>query len=182
MNKEKGALTVKCVILTTKEGIAIEVNDRFVADVVNEVLHEVTKQLTGIELKPPATRKKRIENPVSVVVLSKGTFKSKMVGVFPADFLDSVICGMGGGDDLTQEDRDAYFKEYLNMFYGRFISRINNEIGKASRFVIPVLLRGTYRETTAGMYRNEVTSEFLSDQGRITFDIYYEVLPEYSSN
>lgn len=142
----------------------------------------VTEQIADIRLDPPPARKKRIENPVSVVVLSKGIFKSKAIVIFPADFEDAVVHTMSDGVELEQEEKDAYFKEYLNIFFGRFISVINNEIGKASRFVIPVLLRGAYRESGATLYKNKVDISFMAEQGRIQIILSYDVLPEYSSN
>ncbi len=84
---------------------------------------------------------------------------------------------MSRGAKLSKTDREAYFKEYMNIFYGRLISRINNEIGKASRFIIPVLIRGAYRETAEKDYDHKVQTSFLSDQGKIDFVMNYEVLP-----
>ena len=162
--------------------MVIGINDQFVAEVVDSVYSSVTLQLTGIQLKPPPTRKRRIENPVSVVVLSKGVFKSKAVVQFPAEFVETVIDKMSNGAKLSRDDRDAYFKEYMNIFFGRFISKINNEIGRASRFIIPVVLRGTYRETAEADYSNKVVTSYMSDQGKIEFILCYEVLPEHSSN
>ncbi len=162
--------------------MVIGINDQFVAEVVDSVYSSVTEQLTGIQLKPPPTRKRRIENPVSVVVLSKGVFKSKAVVQFPAEFVEAVVDKMSSGAELSKEDREAYFKEYMNIFYGRFISKINNEIGRASRFIIPVLLRGPYRETAESDYSNRLVIPFMSDYGKIEFVLCYEVLPEHSSN
>ena len=138
--------------------------------------------MTGIQLKAPPARKKRIDNPVSVVVLSKGVFKSKTVAQFPAEFVETVVDKMSNGAELSKDDREAYFKEYMNNFYGRFISKINNEIGHASRFIIPVLIRGSYRETAEADYSNRIETSYMCDQGKISFVICYEVLPEHSSN
>lgn len=135
-----------------------------------------------MQLKPPPTRKKRIENPVSVVVLSRGIFKSKTIIMFPTDFTEAVVKSMCKGAELSDEEKDAYFKEYVNIFYGRFISAINDEIGRASRFVIPVIIRGVYRETADAEYTNRIQIGFMSDYGKIDMMLKYAVLPEYSSN
>lgn len=142
----------------------------------------MTEQITGIKLESPLPRRKHIECPISVVVLSKGIFKSKAVGTFPAGFADTVVNKMCHGELMSEEERDAYFKEYINIFFGRFISRINNEIGRASRFVIPVVLRGPYRETADAEYKNRVMVAFTGEQGRIEIELKYEMLPEFSSN
>lgn len=138
--------------------------------------------MTGIQLKAPPARKKRIDNPVSVVVLSKGVFKSKAVVQFPAEFVETVVDRMSNGASLSKDDREAYFKEYMNIFYGRFISKINNEMGRASRFIIPVLIRGSYKETAEADYSNRVETSYMCDQGKIDFVLSYKVLPEHSSN
>lgn len=162
--------------------ISIEIDDKFVEETYREVYYEVTKQIADLDVSAPLTRKKRIENPVSVVVLSKGIFKSKAVGVFPQEFVDIIVSRMSDGEQLTSSEKVAYFKEYMNICYGRFISRINNEIGHASRFVIPVVLSGTYRETGESDYKNRVEIGFSGEQGRTEMTIYYEVLPQHSSN
>lgn len=152
------------------------------ADVLKEVCLSVTEQISGFTLEEPPARKKRIENPLSVVVLSKGIFKSKAVGVFPNAFAEAVVNKMSKGEQLSNEEKEAYFKEYINICFGRFISRINNEMGRASRFVIPVLLKGTYRETADASYKNHIVVSLMSEQGRIELGLKYQVLPEYSSN
>ena len=149
---------------------------------IDSVYRKVTEQVTGIKLESPPARKKKVENPISVVVLSKGVFKSKAVVVFPAKFIEAVIAGMSKCNTLSEEEGDAYFKEYMNIFFGRFISEINNVVGRSSRFVIPVLLRGSYRETAENEYSNRIDVGFMSEQGRIDFALKYEVLPEHSSN
>lgn len=149
---------------------------------VRNVYSAVTAQVAGINLKPPPARKKRIESPVSVVVISRGIFKSKAVMMFSTEFVENVVNHMSRGESLSPEDRDAYFKEYINIFYGRFISKINNEIGRASRFVTPVILRGTYRETADMDYKNRMLIGFMSDYGKVEIILRYEVLPEFSSN
>lgn len=152
-------------------------------ETIKSVYSMVTEQVSGISLTPSPARKKRIENPVSVVVLSKGIFKSKAIIFLPEDFEEYVVDRMNkDGAPLTPDDKDAYFREYLNMFFGRFISAVNNEIGRASRFVIPVLLRGTYRDTGTAIYSNRVEVDFMSEHGRVNIVMNYEVLPEYSSN
>ncbi len=102
--------------------------------------------------------------------------------MLPGEFVNVVVDRMSGGELAEKGEREAYFKEYMNIFFGRFISKINNELGRASRFVIPVLLPGTYRDTTDMEYRNSLVTSFMSDYGRVEITFRYELLPEYSSN
>lgn len=143
---------------------------------------KVTKQVTGIDIEPLTKRKKKVENPVSVIIISKGIFKSKVVGIFPRKFMNAVIEHMNDGKGITGEDGDSYYKEYLNMCFGRIISSINNEIGKASRFVIPILMDGAYDAEQEDEYKNRVNLIFSSEYGNIKIGIGYDVLPEHSSN
>lgn len=162
--------------------VRIEIDNLFVEDTFRTVFCNLTQKVSGVELQNPSSRKRKTSNPVSVVVLSKGAFKSKVIAIFPAAYIENVIKGMNSGELPPEDERDAYFKEYINMGYGRFISVINNEVGSASRFVIPVLLRGTYKEVIETAYSNCVDIDFVSDYGRIKVKVYYEVLPVHSSN
>ena len=138
--------------------------------------------MAQIELKEPPPRKKRIEAPISVVVLSKGIFKSRVVSTFPSLLVDEIVDRMSNNSPLSQEDRDAYFKEYINMCFGRFISKINNETGRASRFVIPVMIRGLYRPPQENVFADTARVDFGSDYGSVNMTVSYDILPEYSSN
>ena len=142
----------------------------------------VTKTVAQIDLTDPPPRKKRIEAPVSVVVLSKGIFKSRVVSTFPSLLVDEIVDRMSRNTPLSPEDRDAYFKEYINMCFGRFISRINNETGRASRFVIPVMIRGLYRSSPENQFSDTAHVDFGSDYGSVNMTVSYDILPEYSSN
>ncbi|MCR5431869.1 MAG: hypothetical protein K6E95_04870 [Lachnospiraceae bacterium] len=169
--------------MTGKGGYTIEINDRFIEDTIRSVYPAVTQTVAQIELKEPPPRKKRIEAPISVVVLSKGIFKSKVVSTFPSLLVDEIVNRMSKNSQLSQEDRDAYFKEYINMCFGRFISKINNETGRASRFVIPVMIRGLYRTTTQdNQFSDTARVDFGSDYGSVNMVVSYDILPEYSSN
>lgn len=144
---------------------------------------EVTKNITGISLSVESGRIKRTEHPVSVIVLSKGVFKSRVIFVFPAQFLHDVVDRMSRGEKLSDEDRKSYAKEYLNICFGRFVSTINNFIGKASRFVVPVIINGAYSEGGyAGSKDDIVQTVFATDYGTIKISIEYDLLPEHSSN
>jgi len=146
------------------------------------VYASVTKTVAQIELTEPPPRKKRIEAPVSVVVLSKGIFKSRVVSTFPSLLVDEIVDRMSRNTPLSPEDRDAYFKEYINMCFGRFISRINNETGRASRFVIPVMIRGLYRSSPENQFSDTAHVDFGSDYGSVNMTVSYDILPEHSSN
>ena len=88
---------------------------------------------------------------------------------------------MSGGEELSGEEREAYFQEFVNIFFGRFISAINNKTGHPSRFVIPQVVHGAYRDITEGMYDNAVEVDLSGEEGRLRIIMKYEVLPEYSS-
>lgn len=130
----------------------------------------------------PPVRRKKIGQPVSVVVLSKGIFKSKTLSVFPSEFVNKVVDRMSHGEQLSEEERDLYFKEYINMCFGRFISVINNQTGQSTRFVIPVMVRGTFKDEEAYEYKEGTSVDFDTDLGRVNISVNYEVLPQFSSN
>ncbi len=117
-----------------------------------------------------------------MVVLSKGIFKSRVVSTFPSLLVDEIVNRMSHNSLLSEEDRDAYFKEYINMCFGRFISKINNEMGRASRFVIPVMIRGLYRGTPDNMFSDTAHVDFGSEYGSVNMTVAYDILPEHSSN
>ncbi len=89
---------------------------------------------------------------------------------------------MSHNSPLSPEDKDAYFKEYINMCFGRFISRINDEMGRASRFVIPVMIRGLYRTPPDNQFADTARVDFGSEYGSVNMVVSYDILPEHSSN
>ncbi len=97
-------------------------------------------------------RKRHIDNPISAVIVSKGVFVSKIICFFPKKFLSEVVNSMSKGQKLGADDWEAYVKEYVNIFIGRTISKINNELGVASRFIIPVIMHGEYHESGYKVY------------------------------
>lgn len=119
---------------------------------------------------------------MSAVILSKGIFSSRVVLRFPNKFLTAVVDTMSHGIELSEEDWNAYVKEYMNIFFGRTISRINNELGKASRFIIPVIIRGEYRESGYKTFDESIEMTFKSEYGTIKIRMDYDLLPEFSSN
>ncbi|MBP5331654.1 MAG: hypothetical protein J6Y89_07355 [Lachnospiraceae bacterium] len=122
-----------------------------------------------------------IDNPLSVVVMSRGNFISKAVMTLPRGFARTVVDRMSNGRDLTKEDRDAYFLEFVNIFFGRFISDINNKTGHPSRFVIPVLVEGAYVDNADTVYGNIVSVGLTGEYGDLRIIIKYDVLPDYAN-
>ncbi len=140
----------------------------------------MTEQLTGIKLTDATSVPVNIEDPVSVVVMSRGHFMSKVVMTLPDRFAEQIVDRMSNGRELSKEEREAYFLEFVNIFFGRFISDINNRTGHPSRFVIPVLLKGTYTDTADTVYGNSVCAGMTGEYGEVRIIIKYDVLPDYS--
>lgn len=141
----------------------------------------VTKQLAGIDLAESSSVPVDIESPLSVVVMSRGNFISKAVMTLPRDFAVKIVDRMSNGRQLSKEDREAYFLEFVNIFFGRFISDVNNKTGHPSRFVIPVLIEGAYIDNTDTVYGNQVSAGLSGEQGDLKIVIKYDVLPDYSN-
>ena len=160
--------------------ITIEINDLVVEDIIRTVCPSVTEQVSGISLKSSDSKPVAgIDNPISVVVMSRGNFMSKAVMTLPFEFVSKIVDGMSKGSELSSEDREAYFREYVNIFFGRFISAINRKTGRPSRFVIPVVLKGKYQETAESAYKNRVEVSFEADDGDMQITMRYDVLPDY---
>ncbi|MCR5769317.1 MAG: hypothetical protein K6G45_12655 [Lachnospiraceae bacterium] len=105
---------------------------------------------------------------------------SKVVMTLPDRFAEQIVDRMSNGRELSKEEREAYFLEFVNIFFGRFISDINNRTGHPSRFVIPVLLKGTYTDTADTVYGNSVCAGMTGEYGEVRIIIKYDVLPDYS--
>ena len=159
--------------------IVIEINDSIVTEIIQSVCASVTEQVAGIKLENISSAPVRIDNPLSVVVMSRGNFMSKAIMMLPHEFADRIIDRMSNGEELSPEEREAYFQEFVNIFFGRFISAVNNRIGRPSRFVIPVVLHGTYHETSESYYKNRVEVYMSGDEGKLRIIMKYEVLPDY---
>ncbi len=147
---------------------------------MSSICISVTEQLTGIKLTESGSVPVNIEDPVSVVVMSRGHFISKVVMTLSGRFAGLVVDRMSNGRELPDEEREAYFLEFVNIFIGRFISDINNRTGHPSRFVIPVLLKGTYTDTADTIYGNSAGVTMSGEYGEIRINIRYDVLPDYS--
>lgn len=119
---------------------------------------------------------------MSAVIISKGIFASRVILKFPKKFLLHVVDKMSRGEKLSEEDQTAYIKEYVNIFFGRTISKINNRLGKASRFIIPVIITGDYRESGYKKFDETLELALVSDYGTVKIRIDYDLLPEHSSN
>ena len=104
---------------------------------------------------------------------------SKAIMTLPLGFVKKIVDGMSRGMELSSEDREAYFREYVNIFFGRFISAINKKTGRPSRFVIPVVLKGMYQETAESLYKNQVEVGFAADDQGMQITMKYDVLPDY---
>ncbi|MCR5686154.1 MAG: hypothetical protein K6G81_12215 [Lachnospiraceae bacterium] len=148
-------------------------------DIIKTVCPSVTEQVSGISLKNADSKPISIDNPISVVVMSRGNFMSKAIMTLPLGFVKKIVDGMSRGMELSSEDREAYFREYVNIFFGRFISAINKKTGRPSRFVIPVVLKGMYQETAESFYKNQVEVGFAADDQGMQITMKYDVLPDY---
>lgn len=161
--------------------IIIEINDLVVKEIIQTVCASVTEQLSGIRLEEMSSRPEKIEDPMSVVVMSRGSFMSKAVMTLPHIFADRIVNEMSNGEVLSSDEKEAYFQEYVNIFFGRFISAVNNRTGRSSRFVIPVVLHGAYHETSESIYKNRVEVDMNGDAGVLRITMKYDVLPDYVS-
>ena len=160
----------------------IDISDVTVKEIIRSVCVSVTGQIAGVYLTESSSASATIDNPLSVVVMSRGKFMSKAVMTLSHNFADKIVDSMSKGEKLSQDEREAYFQEFVNIFFGRFISAVNNETGHPSRFVIPVVLHGTYQETTETIYKNRVEVDMDSSEGRLSIVMKYDVIPEFSSS
>ena len=161
--------------------MAIEISEQTVKEIILSVFAAVTNQLTEIELTESSAVPDIIDNPVSVVVMSSGNFISKAVMTLPREFARTIVDRMSDGSEMPESDREAYFLEFVNIFFGRFISTVNNKTGHPSRFVIPQLQQGIYQDNTdTSMYNNSVSVGMSGEFGDLRIVIKYDVLPDYS--
>ena len=161
--------------------MAIEISEQTVKEIILSVFATVTEQLSDIELTESPAVPEVIDDPVSVVVMSRGNFISKAVMTLPRGFAQTIVDRMSDGSELSQADREAYFLEFVNIFFGRFISAVNNKTGHPSRFVIPQLLQGAYQDNAdTSMYNNSVSVGMSGKFGDLRIVIKYDVLPDYS--
>ncbi|MCR5321894.1 MAG: hypothetical protein K6E85_01215 [Lachnospiraceae bacterium] len=160
---------------------AIEISEQTIKEIILSVFAAVTDQLADIELTEASSVPDVIDNPLSVVVMSRGNFISKAVMTLPREFAQTIVDRMSNGSELSESDREAYFLEFVNIFFGRFISAVNNKTGHPSRFVIPQLQHGAYQDNAeSSMYNNSVSVGMSGEYGNLRIVIKYDVLPDYS--
>lgn len=160
----------------------IELDKSVVENVMSDIFTRVTKTLTGIDVSINSGKSKRITRPLSAVILSKGVFASKSICVFSRNFMEAVTKRMNIPSDASDEDVQLYFKEYLNITYGRIISSLNGILKRPSRFLIPVIIPGVYKESFPNTLSNFCEITLHCEFGDMKITTAYEVLPEHSNN
>ena len=84
--------------------VTIEISDVTVKDIIRSVCISVTRQVAGVELKESTSVTGAIDNPLSVVVMSRGKFMSKAVMTLSHSFADKIVDEMCRGEQLSVED------------------------------------------------------------------------------
>lgn len=148
---------------------------------IKEVLlvpeHEVisiTKALTGLELEKMDSQQWNGKHIVVDVIHTKGYFKAVIVCEMEQELFHHIISTMYGGALPPEEEQALYINEYMNIVFGRMISKINNMTGSVSRLSPP-----EYCGESVPVYEHpdrmhHLTLAYRTKQGQLRFTIQFE--------
>lgn len=103
-------------------------------------------------------------------ITTRGAFCSEIICEMEKGLFESVICEGIKGQRLSQNEKELYVTEYLNVICGRVLSNMNNLLRKSSRLSVPQLFLGEISDN----FGLEKKVSFESDRGRMNFIIHYE--------
>lgn len=151
---------------------AITIDVEKINVILSDTFVKIAEMLTDIQLT--SLEDGSIEGHEIWLVASnaRGVFDAKTVFCFPREYADAAFANMD--KYAPPEDREDYFKEFVNIIYGRMVSNVNNYIGKGSRFSPPVILPQDYK-WSADDYENEKRFYFYSKYGTICFVTAYTI-------
>lgn len=147
---------------------------------IKEVLlvpeHEVisiTKALTGLELEKMDSHKWNGKHIVVDVIHTKGFFKASIVCEMEQELFHHIISAMYGGELPPEEEQALYINEYMNIVFGRMVSKINNMTGSVSRLSPPEYCGESVPTYELSDRMNRLTLAYRTNRGLLRFTIQF---------
>ena len=145
-----------------------------VGKIFDDAFISISKKLISLDLR----RKK--EEIISVkcmeFVKTKGKFNSTIICGFSSDIFDAIIIGMNDGKMPSEDEKQLYINEYVNIICGRALSEINNRLGRTSRLTVPMMCSD---KESIDIDDSEMENEVLfyeTEFGNIEVCIYYKII------
>ena len=108
-----------------------------------------------------------------VWIQSMGIFRSSMCFRMDETFEQAVLDGMKVGKDSSEELKQLYLGEYINILSGHALTSINNAVGETSRLTIPTVGKECMQEETR--YDCYTVLYFVSEYGNMEVRLNYEL-------
>ncbi len=132
-----------------------------VEEVFDRVWVNITKALTGLEMKSVAQDHWKAENTLVETIYTSGNFDAYILCELDLELYEYIISAMYGGGMPPEEERILYLNEYINIICGRAVSVINNATGYASRLSVPTFYKSIkdFNETESKAERKTLLYE-----------------------
>lgn len=113
-----------------------------------DVFEEVTFGLSGIELRTLDNKDKEelSGNILSGIIKTIDDDGITIVGTTTDVMVNEISNAINGGEELNIEEQELYYKEYLNIIFGRFLSELKKVVSIKSRFTVPIIIEGEFKE------------------------------------
>ena len=121
----------------------IEKEKQQVLCIFDEAIYKVSHKLLRIELrkmtdangwKPDETKEY-----YRGVIHMHGYLNATLIYYFPEELYDYIVRTMNCGSLPSEDERQLYIGEFINITCGHAISRLNDMLGKSTRITVPHL-------------------------------------------
>lgn len=146
-----------------------------VRDIYGKIFPDVTKKLTGIQLKEVPAKELKLIKPWYIYIRSKGKFRSVLICSMEKGLKETLIYNMSNGKELTEEVKYLYIGEYMNVACGHALTCINNINGSSSMLTVPDVLIDPLIFIKEGNFLIQEEFCFESQYGFMKIDLQYEM-------
>lgn len=129
----------------------------------------VTEGLTSIRMLPAEKTNLSREDICSGIIQIHGSLNGRMLFILPFKMVECIIFRMNHEKELQEDEKEGYFREYLNIVAGCTVSGIANFLGQRMRFSIPIVKGGICEEFRENKFHYRSQHNFSSELGSIRF-------------
>lgn len=143
-----------------------------IATIFNKAFVDVTKRVANLDIIEE-TPNNNIEDLYTGIIITDGIYKSVLICSMQETVMKEISKGMNNGKKVGRDEIELYVGEYLNIVCGNALTQINNMAGKASRFSVPVIVKGPYEKNDEIEYDKTLEFGFSCWYGNIKVNMEY---------
>ena len=146
--------------------------DMEVSEIFDDAFVSVTGRLASLNLDKMDDGIKDGDKIIGSI-FAKGKFNAHIVCEISPAVYEYIIYKMTRGAAISAMEKVLYINEYLNIVCGYALSKINNELGGASRLTVTVFCYDmrSFKKEEDGEQR--VALNYETEKGKICVSVYY---------